>query len=135
MKSIKPSGFQFSNPDIKKLLFQANDQFDESQYEGIGVSYSINVSMGKKESAIVKLQVIVGESNCKTPFYIELDICSDFRWTSDMEGITEKLLKQNAVTLLMSYARPVIAHITGDAGFRPFNLPFVDFRADILEMK
>lgn len=50
-------------------------------------------------------------------------------------NILKKLLKQNAVTLLMGYARPLIAHLTVDAGYKPLNLPFVDLREDIRNME
>lgn len=135
MKTITPSGFQFTNPRTKKLLFQVNDKFDKKQYNGVSISYEIRVNNLKESTADVELEMHIGEDNIENPFYIELTICAEFRWTDDIGTSAESLLKQNGVTLLMSYARPIIAHTTADAGFRPFNLPFVDLRNDIAEMK
>ena len=130
MKNAKTSGFQFSNPKMKKLVFQINENYDSSKYEGMPVSYEIGIVDQAEESAIVELQVVVGILDGATPFYVELTNCAEFRWTNDIEEFSEKLLKHNAAILLMSYARPVIAHIVGDAGFKPFNLPFLDMRED-----
>lgn len=134
MKEVKPSKFQFLNPRTKEIEFYINSKFDKSKYEGLPVSYDISISEKKDSEANVELQINLGENGDKTPFYMRLIICSKFRWTDDMEICSEKLLKQNAVTLLMSYARPIIAHTTGDAGFKPYNLPFVDLRDDIAHM-
>lgn len=129
MKRVKPSGFQFTNPKTKKILFQINENFDKSKYEGLPVSYDVEVSNIKDASAIATLQIMVGQENDETPFYINLSICTEFRWTDDVtDELLEKLLKQNAIMLLMSYARPTIAHLTADAGFKPFNIPFVNLK-------
>lgn len=135
MKNLTASGFQFSNPRTRKVFFQVNDKFDKSRYDGLEVSYDIKVSEKKESSAVVELEIIAGADRDASPFYMELIIASDFRWTDDLKGSEEIFLRQNAVTLLLSYARPIIAHTTADAGFRPFNLPFVDLRSDIAEMK
>lgn len=68
-----------------------------------------------------------------TPFFVEQQIASKFRWTDDVEAPADTLLKLNATTLLMSYARPIVAHLTADAGIKLFNLPFIDLRNDFDE--
>lgn len=135
MKKITASGFQFTNPRTKKIMFQVNEKFDKSGHQGLEVEYEVKVSERKELSAVVELEIRVGKIGNETPFYMDLVIKSDFRWTDDLQGSEEVYLKQNAVVLLMSYARPIIAHTTVDAGFRPFNLPFVDLRNDIAEME
>lgn len=135
MKKITPSGFQFVNPVIKNLIFQINDNFDKSKYEGLEISYDVRISDKVDASASVELQIRVGEKGETTPYFVEVVIMSKFRWTDDIEGNIDLLLKRNATTALMSYARPIIAHTTADAGYKPFNLPFVDLRKDFLDEK
>lgn len=131
------SGFQFSNPSIKKVLLEANENFDKNSFSGMPVSYGIECSPIKNNSATVALQMMIGEQGeeVATPFLLILEISSEFRWTDDAAHMSEKLLKQNAVTLLLSYARPFVAHLTADAGFSPFNIPFLDVRRDIANME
>jgi len=130
MKKITPSGFQFKNPKIKYLLFHVNENFDETKYEGLDVSYGARISEKVDSTAAVDLQIRVGEKSEKTPYFLELVIFSEFRWTDDIDGNVDSYLKCNATIALMSYARPIISHTTSDAGFRAFNLPFVDIRDD-----
>ncbi len=39
----------------------------------------------------------------------------------------DKLLNQNAPSLLLSYVRPVISQLTGASPFEAFNIPFMNF--------
>ncbi|MBQ2982256.1 MAG: protein-export chaperone SecB [Lachnospiraceae bacterium] len=133
MKQIKKSGFQFSNPHIEKVLLQSNDDFEEEKYDGMPISYGVKIKEKEESSAIVELEISIGQEGETTPFYVELIVVSKFRWTDDVEAPADSLLKLNATTLLMSYARPIIAHLTADAGFKPFNIPFVDLRNDFAE--
>ena len=131
MTSIKTSNFQFSNPKVTKMIFEVNENFDSNGYMGISMAYEITSKNINCNSATIELLMKIGSKGTETPFYIELIICSDFMWTEDAEPIAEKLLKRNALSLLISYARPLVAHITADAGYRPFNIPFVDLREDL----
>lgn len=133
MKQIKKSGFQFSNPQIEKILFQINEDFEEAKYDGMPILYGVKIKEKNESDAIVELKINIGKDDESTPFFVELILVSKFRWTDDVEAPAESLLKLNATTLLMSYARPIIAHLTADAGFKPFNLPFVDLRNDFDE--
>lgn len=67
----------------------------------------------KKENntATLSLELKVGHEGDDTPFYLKLVISSEFFWDEEAESRSKALLKQNAVTLLMGYARPLIAHI------------------------
>ena len=133
MKEITKSGFQFVNPKIKKIDFQINEAFNEAKYEGLPIKYGIRITEREESSALVELELNIGLKGDSTPFYVGMKITSKFRWTDDVEAPTESLLKINATTLLISYARPIIAHLTADAGIKPFNLPFIDVRNDLEE--
>lgn len=135
MKDIKKSGFQFSNPETKELIFKKNQDFNKKKYKGLPISYNIESSEIEDNSAELSLIVEIGMEGQETPFYLKMTISSEFSWEEEVENISKKLLKQNAVTLLMGYARPLIAHLTVDAGYKPLNLPFVDLREDIKDME
>lgn len=130
MKELKKSGFQFTNPLIKKIIFSSNDNFKKENYTGeIEIQYSSEIKNNEKEDknmATVELQIYIGKQNETAPFYLELNISSIFRWTDDTDAISENLLENNAVILLLSYARPIIAHLTADAGYKAFNIPFAN---------
>lgn len=40
----------------------------------------------------------------------------------------EKLLNQNAPSLLLGYLRPIISQITAASPYNAYNLPFIDFQ-------
>lgn len=134
MTPIKTSKFQFSNPKVKKIKFEVNEEFCSEQYKGMSVTYEITSDGMENNSSNMELSIQIGEKGTDTPFYIELSIFSQFSWTEDANMIVDKLLKKNAVTLLLSYARPIVAHLTTDAGYRPFNIPFADLREDFDKM-
>ncbi len=123
---LKASGFQFNDPRIRNFRFHINDDFDKRVYDGMPTTYKVDMKTehhGGNE-ARVELTLRIGREDNTTPFYIELTIYADFVWTDDIAVLSEDLLKENAVVLLISYARPFVAHMTADAGYRPFNLPF-----------
>lgn len=134
MKDITASKFQFTNPIVNELILKRNKNFDKSAYEGMAICYDTTVYDMQKNTATLMLEVEIGEESEKAPFYLKVSVVSNFLWSDEIEKMSESLLKKNGTTLLLSYARPLIAHITVDAGFRPFNLPFVDLREDIKKM-
>lgn len=134
MKDITASKFQFTNPIVNELILKRNKNFDKSAYEGMAICYDTTVYDMQKNTATLMLEVEIGEESEKTPFYLKVSVVSNFLWPDETEKMSESLLKKNGTTLLLSYARPLIAHTTVDAGFSPFNLPFVDLREDIKKM-
>lgn len=134
MASIKTSNFQFSNPKVTKMIFEVNDKFVSEKYKGTPLSYEVISKNIDNNSADVELNMKIGVKGTETPFYIELAISSRFIWTEDAAPVAEDLLKKNAVMMLISYARPLVAHLTVDAGYQPFNIPFVDLRDDFKKM-
>lgn len=135
MKDIKKSGFQFSNPETKELIFKKNQDFIKENYKGLPIAYNIESSEIENNQAELNLIVEIGREDQTTPFHLRLVISSEFSWEEEAENISKRLLKQNAVTLLMGYARPLIAHLTLEAGYKPLNLPFIDLREDIKNME
>ena len=53
---------------------------------------------------------------------------AEFRWPDSLNmGMIEKLLNQNAPSLLLGYLRPIISQITAASPYNAYNLPFIDF--------
>lgn len=46
----------------------------------------------------------------------------------------EKFLKTKGTSILLSYVRPLIAHMTVDAGYSPLVLPFVNLEGETQEL-
>lgn len=41
MKDIKKSGFHFSNPETRELIFKKNQDFKKEKYKGLPIAYNI----------------------------------------------------------------------------------------------
>lgn len=126
---MKESSFQFRNPILTKLNYQLNDDFDEDNFEKIELKLHTNV-IGEKngKQSVVKLYGEIGEISENSPFYIELEMESYFKWNDDIsEKVLKKLLKRNGSALLLSYMRPIVAFVTGQSGIAPYNIPYIDF--------
>lgn len=134
MGKITESKMQFKNPVVEQVSLKRNKDFNKEAYEGMSVYYNIDVPYKESNSATMVLDMQIGEKGEKAPFYMEISISAEFFWQNEVEGMSESLLKRNGVLLLLSYARPFISHLTVDAGFNPFNIPFVDLREDIKKM-
>lgn len=131
----KLSSFQFTNPVVSEWLFSVNESFDRSKYGDMiqtSVSYQVDSSQQNANSIKIQLRMEIGEAgNISDPFYIKASIESLFKWDDNIEHeILDGLLKENAVTLLISYLRPMISQFTTYAGFSPFILPFLNIRND-----
>lgn len=81
------------------------------------------------KKAIVALCLNIGKKDNSAPFFLTLTIeaCFESKDEACTETAFKKLLDINAPSLLMSYARPIVALITSQAGFPALQLPFFDF--------
>lgn len=131
---MEKSKFQFSNPKLTRLHFVVHDDFVKTEKLDMAIHISVNCQKNLQEeldsdnSAYVTVTVSIGTEDNATPFYIEADESAHFRW--DKSAFTEKqieeLLNQNAVALLISYLRPIIASLTAASPFPVYNLPFIN---------
>ena len=124
------SGFQFTNPVLSGMLFSINKDFDREKEE-IEIPNAVSVNVSKSEhgrTAIVTLICEIGAESSEMPFYIRAEEVANFRWNEEVEDkIIDKLLNQNAPSLLLSYLRPIIAQITVASPFGAYNVPFMNF--------
>ena len=53
------------------------------------------------------------EKNDDIPFYIKAIEGANFRWNDELDdNMIDRLLNQNAPSLLLSYLRPIVAQVT-----------------------
>ena len=127
------SEFQFSNPELTNIEFISNSDFldvnDGEVQMKIDLSVKVEKMQGMENEAKVSLRVCLGEQSDKYPFYLEAVECGFFRWETGKykDDVVEKLLNQNAPSLLLSYLRPIIFQITAASSFEAYNLPFINF--------
>lgn len=125
--------FQFNNPALLKLDFKINPKFYSNDGEEIKLKLKIETRINREENAeeaFVVLCVTIGGAGETFPFYVYAEEAADFKWKKEAydEAAVDKLLKQNAPALLLSYLRPVIANITGASPYSAYDIPFMNFR-------
>ena len=74
------SKFQFSNPELEKIEFSVNQNFDEEKYDGIAMQSNIEVQMLEGNEALVKLTLSIGNSTDSQPFDICVKMGANFTW-------------------------------------------------------
>ena len=126
------SSFQFSNPSLLNISYKINDGFSKEEEENINLDIHSEISIGPgpdDNSSIVILKITIGSDDNSAPFYIYAEEGAAFRWEADRinDSQIEKLLRQNAPALLLSYLRPTIAMITAASPFPSYNIPFMNF--------
>ena len=79
-----------------------------------------------ENSAYVNVQVNIGDDE-NAPFKLCVSMYARFYWDNSYDNLeVDHFLNYNAVALLISYIRPVMANITMNSRFPAFNLPFID---------
>ena len=126
------SSFQFSNPSLLKLSFALNNGSETKDASQINISLESHVETqpGPEEnSAVVVLNLLIGKKDDSSPFFIEAEEAALFRWNPEKVDAehSEKLLKQNAPALLLSYLRPTISLITSASPYAAYDIPFMNF--------
>ena len=106
------SAFQFTNPALSGLEFWINKKFNSEKDTKIQIRMNMSVKVAKEEN----------------PFYIKAIEGANFRWNDELDdNMIEKLLNQNAPSLLLSYLRPIVAQVTSASKYGTYNIPFVNF--------
>jgi preprotein translocase subunit SecB len=90
---------------------------------------SVNVNkMENTNEAEVTLKLELGERGETSPFFLTAMEAARFRWNESLEGdMVNKLLNQNAPSLLLSYIRPIVTQITAASPYDAYNIPFINF--------
>ena len=125
------SAFQFSNPSLTKMEFCINEEFESSQDKEVKIAVNMGVQIDRsatENNARVSLTLEIGKKDSEDPFYVCATEMAEFRWLKALNNeMVEKMLNQNAPSLLLGYLRPIISQITAASPYNAYNLPFIDF--------
>ena len=122
------SKFQFSNPELEKVDFLVNRNFNEEKCDGIEMKSNTEVEILGNNEAYVALTINIGNATEMQPFNICVRMGADFRWEDGLdEKKTKQLLNINAPAALLSYIRPLVAVMTNSSKYPVLNIPFIDF--------
>lgn len=127
-KKIKNSSFQFARPIITNMRFNINNEYKadcETKY-AFNIEKKIN-KLGDNQ-AIVEVRWFTEEKkgSINPKYDVSLTMVSSFRWTDETKKEdVEKLLEYNAVSLLLSYIRPIVSVITSNS-VEPLDIPYVN---------
>lgn len=122
------SKFQFSNPELEKVDFLVNQNFNEEKCDGIEMKSNTEVEILSNNEAYVALTINIGNATEMQPFNICVRMGANFRWEEDTdEKKAKQLLNINAPAALLSYIRPLVAVMTNSSKYPVLNIPFIDF--------
>lgn len=128
---MKESFYKFTDPWISLIDYKDNKHFTPDNFnEDMNVQFNNEVQIKDENEALVTLTIELGGTE-NYPFYLKLSMSAVFYWEEGRsESDINSFLKFNAVSLLISYIRPIIATITSSSRFPTFNLPFIDITQD-----
>ena len=125
------SGFRFTNPFLVKLTYDINPSFDvKKELAEFNFPVALNVARSNQQAheSDVILECILGDEEQSSPFRLSITMQATFQWGNDYsDDMVEKLLSQNAPSLLLSYIRPHVVQITDASPFATGHIPFLDF--------
>ena len=127
---MQKSNFQFKTPLLTNVEFTLNDDYNSTETSiNLKSEFSAKVYKNLEEkTAYERLDVILGDSTSGQPFYLKVTMEAEFTWEYDInEDDLNKLLSQNAPSVLLSYARPIVANLTSSSPFPTYNIPFMNF--------
>lgn len=129
---MEQSAFQFLPPYIQSIDYKKED-FDNSKKLFVKTHFHVDIKRNKHEHiAIVELNISLNRDSdteeANAPFSLSMTVGALFKWDDcyDEDTVTS-LLSINAPVLLLGYARPIIATITGNGNVPPYYLPFFNF--------
>ena len=124
------SSFQFTNPVLTRLDFCSNAGFESSGNTEVQIQTKMSVSVSRdeeKDEASVELTVEIGEKSDAVPYWIVATEKANFKWADVSDSMRDRLLNQNAPSLLLAYLRPILAQITNSSQYGIYNIPFMNF--------
>ena len=125
---MNKSKFQFSNPELEKIEFMVNNEFNDEMCDGIAMQSNTEVKVIEANEAYVALTLNIGDDTESQPFNITVRMSAKFIWDESIdESKAKKMLNINAPAALLSYIRPIISSMTGSSRYPALNIPFIDF--------
>ena len=128
---MRKSNFQMSNPVLKKVVLEINNEFLPSEDSmNLRISDAKNITHNDENSATVSYAIRVFDEKFEfgAPFFIEVAYSAEFRWSKLELDEVDSLLNQNAPAILLGYIRPLVAQLTVSAGFPPLHIPLLNLQ-------
>lgn len=132
MNKIKQGAFQISSIEIKKFNFEQNQEIKEDDINEIKINHTIGAIAQKKDNkekdnflVQLDLNIKANNNNNKNIYNISTSIVSLIEF--EVKDEQNEILLNNAVAIMFSYLRPMIAQITMLSGFPPYHLQPVSF--------
>ena len=125
------SSFQFRNPILTMCRYEVLKK-EAMSNQNIDISITKNVVRAPDSNeATVELLLQLNKHGKvvreDAAFFAEVAMTSIFTWDNRLsDSEVDSLLKYNAMSLLISYIRPVIANITYMSPVGVLNLPFIN---------
>lgn len=124
------SSFEFAKPRLTSVNFSCSDATFDPDSPGrmpLNLKLQHRYDEPVNNQTTVSLDLELTNEEHAPEFLLTMEYQADFRWDEQLPDKTvESMLKQNAVALLLSYARPIVATITGLSALPPVDIPFVD---------
>ena len=134
---MKYSDFKFIQPLLTKAHFDILNNFDGKPDMEVSINLKKNILRftGQNKAVVsinIRLNQLENDKKRKNiPFIAEVEMQSIFTWKEDLnEEEINKFLNQNAVALILSYIRPIIATLTASSPLQTYNLPFIQITND-----
>ena len=113
------------------MEFCINEDFENSWDKEVKIAVNMGIQIDRSSTdnnARVSLTLEIEKKDSSDPFYVCATEMAEFRWPDSLNlEMVEKLLNQNAPSLLLGYLRPIISQITAASPYNAYNLPFIDF--------
>lgn len=132
---MKESKFQFAPPYLEEISFREGGNKPENKYVDLNNMVKVQIAQDEGASkAIVKLIITIEAGKSGGLFALNIKMVSVFTWNDLDDEQIDNLLRKNAPALLLSYARPLIASITNASKFPTYNIPFLDFSTETINV-
>lgn len=124
---MEQSRIQFYKPILKVLEFVENEiKLQSDSNFDLKINIENKYKKNDDSTAIVILDVKIGEKSDESPFYINIVYSANFRWDEEITN-PDDFLNINAPALLYSYIRPIVSSIMANTKYNRLDLPFMDF--------
>lgn len=127
-KEIKNSEFQFARPIVTELKFQLNKDYIPTEETKYHFNIKSKINKAQDNHAIVEVTwfTTIKDGSINPKYEISITMASNFSWNEHVsEDTLEKMLKYNAVSLLLGYIRPVVSTVTSNS-VEPLDIPFIN---------
>lgn len=125
------TSFQFTNPLLIHSEFHMLRPLKSNDSAAVHLMRNITKPQEEKYSAIIELTIQINKKENEIDkdacFYAEITMQSKFTWDDSVDdSLLDTLLEKNATSLLISYARPIVAMLTNSSPLPAYNIPFIN---------